>query len=53
MAPLPDDRTETYLKKIRENMNGPVQMVVCILPTNRKDRYDSIKKMCCLESPGK
>ena len=22
-----------------------------VLPTNRKDRYDSIKKVCCLENP--
>lgn len=22
-----------------------------ILPTNRKDRYDSIKKLCCVEHP--
>lgn len=26
-------------------------MVVTILPTNRKDRYDAIKKLCCLEKP--
>ena len=25
--------------------------IVCILPTNRKDRYDAIKKCCCLEHP--
>ena len=22
-----------------------------ILPTNRKDRYDSIKKLCCVDQP--
>ena len=27
-------------------------MVVTILTTNRKDRYDAIKKLCCLEKPG-
>ncbi|EDO28197.1 predicted protein, partial [Nematostella vectensis] len=25
------------------------QIVVTIVPSNRKDRYDSIKKLCCLE----
>ena len=25
--------------------------VIVVLPTNRKDRYDSIKKMCCLDNP--
>jgi hypothetical protein len=27
--------------------------VVVILPTNRKDRYDSIKKLCCKDNPGR
>ena len=26
--------------------------MICILPSNRKDRYDAIKKYCCVESPG-
>lgn len=26
--------------------------VVIILPTNRKDRYDAIKKFCCVDHPG-
>lgn len=25
--------------------------VVCIVPNNRKDRYDAIKKLCCVERP--
>ena len=24
-------------------------MVVCIVPSNAKDTYDAIKKLCCLE----
>ena len=24
-------------------------MVVCVVPTNRKDRYDAIKKFCCVD----
>jgi len=27
-------------------------MVVVILPSNRKDRYDAIKTYCCIENPG-
>lgn len=27
--------------------------VTCILPTNRKDRYDAIKKFCCVTRPGR
>jgi len=26
-------------------------MVVCVVPNNRKDRYDAIKKICCVEHP--
>ena len=29
-----------------------VVKVICILPSNRKDRYDAIKKYCCVECPG-
>ena len=27
--------------------------VVCIVPNNRKDRYDAIKKYCCVDDPGR
>lgn len=50
--PLPDDRTDSYLNVIKKNYDDDLQMVVAILPTNRKDRYDAIKKLCCLEKPG-
>lgn len=48
---LNDDRTETYLRTIRENLNQKVQCVVCIFPTSRDDRYAAVKKLCCIESP--
>ncbi|XP_068681290.1 piwi-like protein 1 [Montipora foliosa] len=48
---IPDDRTEAYLRAINENYYERLQMVVVILTTNRKDRYDAIKKLCCLEKP--
>ena len=47
-----NDRTESYLQAISGNYNSQLQMVVTILTTNRKDRYDAIKKLCCLEKPG-
>jgi len=28
-----------------------VQLVVTIFPTSRDDRYNAIKKLCCVESP--
>ena len=27
--------------------------IVVVLPTNRKDRYDAVKKLLCVEYPGK
>jgi len=51
-CPIQNDRTETYLSAIKNNVSPALQMVVTILTTNRKDRYDAIKKLCCLEKPG-
>lgn len=48
---LPNDRTETYVKTIRNQMKPSLQMVVVIFPTQRDDRYSSVKKLCCIESP--
>ena len=28
-------------------------MVVCVATNNKKDRYDAIKKSCCIDNPGK
>lgn len=47
-----NDRTETYLQAIKSLYSDSLQMVVTILTSNRKDRYDAIKKLCCLEMPG-
>ncbi|CAB3989275.1 piwi 1 [Paramuricea clavata] len=51
MCELRDDKTETYLRTMQEKMTDSVRMVTCILPTNRKDRYDAIKKFCCVSRP--
>eukprot|EP00794_Sanderia_malayensis_P019493 gene19493-21418_t len=48
---LKDERTETYLQTIRQNLNPNVQIVVTIFPTSRDDRYAAVKKLCCIESP--
>ena len=51
MVVVRDDRTETYLRTIRENLHPQVQVVVVIFPTSRDDRYAAVKKLCCVESP--
>ena len=48
---LADDRTDTFLRTIKDNLTDDLQMVICLLPNNRKDRYDAIKKFCCVEHP--
>lgn len=48
---LDNDRTDNFLRGIKTNLRDSTQMVIVVLPSNRKDRYDSIKKLCCVESP--
>uniref|UniRef100_A0A4W3JSP7 Piwi-like RNA-mediated gene silencing 1 n=1 Tax=Callorhinchus milii TaxID=7868 RepID=A0A4W3JSP7_CALMI len=45
-----DDRSEKGLSKISSPCIFSWQ-VVCILPSNRKDKYDTIKKFLCVECP--
>lgn len=48
---LDNDKTETYAQTLRQALNVKTQMVVCLCPTSRDDRYNVIKKICCAESP--
>jgi len=48
---LPNDRTETYLKEIRQVIDPSVQLIVSLVPAQKADRYSAIKKLCCLEKP--
>ncbi|KAL4223114.1 Piwi-like protein 1 [Mactra antiquata] len=48
---LHDDKNESYLTALRQNMTGDTQLVMCIVPTNKKDRYDAIKKFTCVDHP--
>jgi len=49
---VPDDSTNTYVRKLKDVVHPDTRMVVVILPSNRKDRYDAIKVYCCVENPG-
>jgi len=48
---LKDDRTETYLKELKQLIEPSVQLVVTIFPMAKTDRYSAIKKLCCVEMP--
>ena len=50
---LPNDRTDTFIQNIKGNVTDRTQLVICVLPRNTKDRYDAIKKLCCVDKPGK
>jgi len=41
---LRDDRTETYLRELQNNISNNLELVVIVFPTNRTDRYSAIKK---------
>lgn len=48
-----NERTHAYLTSIREVVSSSpsIQILVIIVPNNRKDRYDAIKKMTYIDMP--
>ncbi|XP_076473109.1 piwi-like protein 1 [Babylonia areolata] len=51
MVELNNDRNDTYLTALRYNVQQDTRMVLCLVPSSRKDCYDAIKKFCCIDSP--
>ena len=51
LVKLDNDRPETYLKKMRENVTRDSQLIMTIVPAQRSDRYSAIKKFCLIENP--
>jgi len=45
-------RNESYIHAVRDNLTRQVQMVLLVIPPNRKDLYDAIKKFTVVEHPG-
>ncbi|KAH8414715.1 hypothetical protein KR215_000969 [Drosophila sulfurigaster] len=48
---LGQDRIDSYVDALRRNIVSETQIVVCICPSSRDDRYSAIKKICCAELP--
>uniref|UniRef100_A0A3P8SKU5 Piwi-like RNA-mediated gene silencing 1 n=1 Tax=Amphiprion percula TaxID=161767 RepID=A0A3P8SKU5_AMPPE len=46
-----DDHQESLLRALQHNVGPQIQMVVVILSSNRKDKYDSVKKYLCVDCP--
>ncbi|XP_053610721.1 piwi-like protein Ago3 [Plodia interpunctella] len=51
MVRLPNDRTDSYVTALKKCFNPSLQLIVCICPTSRDDRYSAIKKICCADNP--
>lgn len=48
---LKDDRSDAFKHAISGAVNPSLQLVVCIFPTSRDDRYSAVKRLCCVEMP--
>ncbi|XP_064458074.1 piwi-like protein 1 [Ornithodoros turicata] len=48
---LPSDSTDSYLRAIKDVLSQRTQVVVCIFPTSRDDRYSAVKRLCCVDMP--
>nr|XP_020860014.1 piwi-like protein 1 isoform X1 [Phascolarctos cinereus] len=46
-----EDKIEEYLKVLEKNITPQTQIAVCLLPNNKKDKYDAIKKYLCVTHP--
>ncbi|CAF4530190.1 unnamed protein product, partial [Rotaria magnacalcarata] len=51
MIELPNDRPETFIGAIENKAHPQLDLICCILTNNRKDRYDAIKKVLCVDCP--
>ena len=50
-VPLKNDRPSDFVEAIRDAYKaGSTQLVVIILPDNRKERYDAVKKYCVADA---
>ncbi|XP_039273647.1 piwi-like protein 1 [Styela clava] len=47
------DRVEIFRSAIQDiaSESKNCQLICCLLPSNRKDRYDQIKRLCCVDLP--
>ncbi|XP_043499080.1 piwi-like protein Siwi isoform X2 [Polistes fuscatus] len=52
MITIRDDRLGTYLEALESYLSKKrTQLVFCIIPHIRADRYNAIKKKCCVDRP--
>lgn len=51
LVQLPNDNVPTLVSVLKAHITSDTRLVVCILPKNRKDRYDCVKTYCCIDRP--
>ncbi|GAB6033435.1 Piwi-like protein 1 [Chamberlinius hualienensis] len=51
MQMIDRDRPPDYLSKLQQTISRDTELVMFLFPNNRKDRYDAIKKHCCITDP--
>ncbi|XP_048640982.1 piwi-like protein 3 [Marmota marmota marmota] len=51
MREVPGNTISSYIDILKTLIEDGPEMVVCILPDDRKNRYDEIKKYLCVKSP--
>ncbi len=49
--PIVQDSAEHIVNALKQAITDKTQLVVIIVTSKRKDRYDAIKRICCLEKP--
>lgn len=49
--PIPDDRIQSYLNAIERCINNKAKLIMCVVPNQRADRYEAIKKKCYISRP--
>ncbi|XP_042316537.1 piwi-like protein 4 [Sceloporus undulatus] len=45
------DSPMAFVRVLQQHVNPELQLVLCLLPSNQKDCYDSVKKFVSLEQP--
>lgn len=48
---MPTDHADMVVNTLKQNITPDTQLVVVLVSNKRKDRYDAIKRVCCLEKP--
>ncbi|KAL8604204.1 hypothetical protein ACOMHN_014772 [Nucella lapillus] len=51
LVALPDDKSETLTKALKETVKPTTQLICVVMPTSREDKYSAVKKFACVHCP--